>query len=334
MIADASERSLDPVGAIDERQLHQPRPEDEGGDAAEAEEQHDDERRAEDRVARRERAHRKRQHRDRVDHSERDDRKSDGVEPEPYAAEPPQRPDLDDVVEPERQHDPARRGGPARGEAAAAIGPVAREEPLPAERAQEEAREVRGRRGQDERDVRLFQRPAGRREPSRGEKAGDDDHDGEGDTRADARALPRGAPSRRSSCLRQHVEDDRRVLAGNRDDHERVEQLVVAERRRRGVRALAHVHDRSDGVGESSGEKQQGGGRARCASMICGRTSTAVQPSPTLIAGASQVGGLAQTSLTTAARHAPPQTVARIGTRQSRCRTSSPIGAYVPAISA
>jgi len=57
--------------------------------------------------------------------------------------------------------------------------------------------------------------------------------------------------------LRQHVEDDRRVLAGNRHDHERVEQLVVPERGRGGVRSLAHVHDRADRVGDPSREQQQ-----------------------------------------------------------------------------
>jgi hypothetical protein len=70
VIADASQRTSNRVGAIHERQVDEPRPECECRDAAEAEQQHDDEWRAEDRIARGECAQRQRQHRDRVDHSE------------------------------------------------------------------------------------------------------------------------------------------------------------------------------------------------------------------------------------------------------------------------
>ena len=108
---------------------------------------------AEDRAARRDRGDRERQHRDRVHETEGEDREPDRVEAEPDAAESPQRRDLDDVVEPERQHDPARGRGTAGREAAAAIGPLAREQALPAERTQEEAGEIggRGRRARDRR---------------------------------------------------------------------------------------------------------------------------------------------------------------------------------------
>ena len=126
-------------GAVDERQEDEPRAEREHGDATEAEEQHDDQRGAEDRAARRDRGDRERQHRDRVDEPEGDDREADRLEAEADAAEPPQRRDLDDVVEPERQHDAARGRGAAGREAPTAVGPLAREQALPAERAKDEA---------------------------------------------------------------------------------------------------------------------------------------------------------------------------------------------------
>jgi len=193
VVPDACEGSMHSCGALHERQLHQSRPEHEGGDATHAEEQHDDERPTKHGVAQGERRHRERKHRDGVDHPEREDGKSDRVEAESYTAQPAQRPDLDDVVQTERQHHSARRGRAARGKAAAAIGPFADEEPLPAERSQEEAREIRGRRGDDEHDVRILQRPARRREPARGEETRRNDHDGEGDTSREPQPVPRGA---------------------------------------------------------------------------------------------------------------------------------------------
>ena len=59
--------------------------------------------------------------------------------------------------------------------------------------------------------------------------------------------------------------------------------------------------------------------------MICGRTSTAVQPSADADRGCEPSGGRrADTSLAATATQAPPQTVARIGTRQSRCSDEQP----------
>src|SRR5262245_13247093 len=53
-----------------------------------------------------------------------------------------------------------------------------------------------------------------------------------------------------------HEESDRDVLTGDSDDRERVEELVIAEDARRGVGATTCVHDRTDGVGDSSEREQ------------------------------------------------------------------------------
>jgi hypothetical protein len=99
------------AAAAQERQSCQPAAHGEQQKAARAERDHDQQRPAEARRARRGRGDGERQHRDRVDHAERDDRQGDCLETDPDAAQPLQRPDLDQVVEPERQHDTARRGG-------------------------------------------------------------------------------------------------------------------------------------------------------------------------------------------------------------------------------
>ena len=61
---------------------------------------------------------------------------------------------------------------------------------------------------------------------------------------------------------------------------------------------------------------------------------TESHPRATQTAGATQIGALRQTSFAPVAISAPPHTVASIGTRQAVWTTSSPIGAYVPAMSA
>ena len=215
-----------PPGPADERQQHEPRPEGEHGDASEAEEQHDDQRRAEDRAARGDRGDRERQHRDRIDEPERDDRKADRFQAEPNAAEPSQRRDLDDIVEPERQHHAARSRGAAGRQAATSVGPLAGEQALPAEGAEDEAREIRPRGTEHEDDVRLLQRPARARQTPRGE---------ERRPRWRARRTPGRQRSSADdcsasvSCARQDEECDRCVLARDGNDHEGVKELVVAE---------------------------------------------------------------------------------------------------------
>jgi hypothetical protein len=201
MVADTLERSLNPGRTIHERQPYEPGAEDEDRDAADAEEQHDDEWCAEDGVAGRERADRQREHRDGVDHAEREDRERDRVEAEPHAAEPAQCPDLDDVVETEREHDSARSCRATRREAATSVWPFAWEQPLPAERTQEEAREVRDCGGQDECHVCLLQRPIRRCESSCREEACADDRDGECNACPDLESLP----SRAARAVSTHV---------------------------------------------------------------------------------------------------------------------------------
>jgi len=120
---------------------------------------------------------RERQHRDSIDEPEGDDREADRFQPEADAAEPPKHRDLDDVVEAERQHDAARRRGAARGEAAASVGSLAGEEPLPPERSKDEAGEVGDGRSDHEDDVRFLQRPARARQlPCSEEDARDSEH--------------------------------------------------------------------------------------------------------------------------------------------------------------
>ena len=75
----------------------------------------------------------------------------DRLEPDADAAEPAQHADLDQVVEAEREHGPARGGGADRGEAASLVGALSRrEQPVPGARAEDEAREIgeRGRGGE------------------------------------------------------------------------------------------------------------------------------------------------------------------------------------------
>ena len=144
----------EPLAAGDERHRTEMLAGDEEAAGAEAEEHDEEQRQAEARGARRGRRDRERQEGDRVDEAERDDRKGDRLEPELDAAHPAQRADLDQVVEPEGKDRAARRGGTAGGEAAGAIrAGRGGEELLPAERAEDVAREVEGDRAADETHV-------------------------------------------------------------------------------------------------------------------------------------------------------------------------------------
>ena len=134
-----------------ERQPRQMPAGDEQRAAADAEDDDDQQRAAEHRVGRRGRRDREREHRDRVDHPERHDRQDDRVDPDADPAELPQHPDLDQVVEPERQDHAARGRGADRREAAGLVGAlVRREQPVPGAGAEDEADEVGERRGRDE----------------------------------------------------------------------------------------------------------------------------------------------------------------------------------------
>ena len=71
-------------------------------------------------------------------------------------------------------------------------------------------------------------------------------------------ALARMCPSRRSGHPeppRQHREGDDRVLQRRRGEHQRVEDLVVAEHPRPRVRPAARVHDRADHVQQAAGRQ-------------------------------------------------------------------------------
>ena len=98
--------------------------------------------------------------------------KHDRLEPELDAGHPPQRCDLDDVVQPERQDHAARRGGATGRQAAGTAGTAGGgEELLPAERPEDVAREVEGDGGGHEAHVRALERPARVREPAGEQKA-------------------------------------------------------------------------------------------------------------------------------------------------------------------
>src|SRR5207245_5168662 len=86
---------------------------------------------------------RERQHRDGVDDAERDDGERDRLEAEPDATQPAQRSDLDQIVEPEREHDAAGSRRPNRGQTAGLAGAlVEREQAAPAAGTRHEADEV------------------------------------------------------------------------------------------------------------------------------------------------------------------------------------------------
>ena len=68
---------------------------------------------------------------------------------------------------------------------------------------------------------------------------------------------PRSSRGSSRLVLGQHVEGDRCVLAGNGDDHTGVEELVVAEDRREGVRPTERVDPGAGGVGKSAREDEE-----------------------------------------------------------------------------
>jgi len=131
------------AAAAKQRQADEPGARHQQRAAPEAESDDDEERPSEAGRARRGRRDRQGQHRDCVHHSERDDRERDRLEPDADPTEPAQRPDLDQVVEAERQHDAARSSCTDRRQAASLVGLLrAREQSMPAARPQDEAREV------------------------------------------------------------------------------------------------------------------------------------------------------------------------------------------------
>src|SRR5581483_1703507 len=89
------------------------------------------------------------------------DRERDGLEPDPDSLEPAQRPDLHEVIEAERQHRSARGRRTDRCEAAGLVGLLlAREQPVPAAGAEDEAREVAECGERDVHGTRACERPA------------------------------------------------------------------------------------------------------------------------------------------------------------------------------
>ena len=184
-----------------------------------------------------ERRDREREHRDGVDEAERDDGEGDRLQAERHTAEAAERRDLDDVVEPERKDDAACGRGSAGCEASAAIGSRRCGEQLPpTERPEDEAREVGGTGGERELDLRALERPARAGETTCDEH-GDDQADRAHDSRHDRwRTWTTSAEVLEAawSCLRDHEEGDRRVLTGQRDEHQGMEDLVIAEQAGKG----------------------------------------------------------------------------------------------------
>src|SRR5581483_6309032 len=131
------------------------------------------------------------QHRDRIDHSQRRDRERDRLETDANSTQPAERSDLDQIVEPERQHRAARRRRADGREAARLVGLLAgREQPPPATRPQDEAGEVTQRGGRNERHSGMRERPARLRQPLTEQDAGGDRDEREADTGHDAAAPP------------------------------------------------------------------------------------------------------------------------------------------------
>ena len=84
-------------------------------------------------------------------------------------------------------------------------------------------------------------------------------------------------------------ERDRHVLAGDRDERQRVEDLVVAEDRGRGIGAAAGVHDRARRVGDAPASRSAtAAGPAVDSSW--GSAATPTQPSATAITTESHFG--------------------------------------------
>ena len=157
--APCERREPGPTG--DERHAHKVLAGDEDAAGADAEEHDQEQRPPEARGARRGRRDRKREERNRVDEAERDDRERDRLETELDAAHAAQRADLDQVVEPERQDDAACRRSAAGGQAAGAIrAGSGGKELLPAECAEDVAREVKEDGAPDIPHLRMLKRPA------------------------------------------------------------------------------------------------------------------------------------------------------------------------------
>jgi hypothetical protein len=159
-----------PARARDQGQPPDPRTERQHPDAPEAEEQHDGERGAEDGARRAEGGGCEREHRDGIDQAEREEGQGDRLQTDRHAGEATERRDLDDVIEPERQDGSAGGRRAARREAATPIRPGGgRKQPLPAERSEDETREVRRAGGEGKLDLRARERPARARDPPRDE---------------------------------------------------------------------------------------------------------------------------------------------------------------------
>ncbi len=162
-------------------------------------------------------------------------------------------------------------------------------------------------------DVRLLQRPARARQAPRGEEAERDAEHAERDAALLFLRLERLGDV---SCARQHEERDRRVLAGDGDDHERVEELVVAERVGDRIRPPPRRRRQRRSCRRRPPPTSSRVPGTPIRSTICGRTIRAIEPSATQVAGATHVGAAGQASFAAVATSAPPQTAARIGARQ------------------
>ena len=105
-------------------------------------------------------------------------------------------------------------------------------------------------------------------------------------------------PGKRVSCLREHEEGDRHVLAGKRNDDEGMEDLVVAEDPGKGSGLASRIDERADGVGDPAGDQQRRRPDAD-RSTIWRTTITDTQPSATQVAATTQAGASGRSSLLT-----------------------------------
>ena len=128
-----------------------------------------------------------------------------------------------------------------------------------------------------------------------------------------------------------HEERDRDVLARDRDERQRVEDLVVPEDGGYRVRAPERIDERADRVREPT----RGEERERRPAGVLDDLRHRGDPGPAdgdAVTAESHFGAPTQRNFRMIAAAAPLQTIASTIGRVRPCTTSSPTGVYVPAI--
>ena len=152
-------------------------------------------------------------------------------------------------------------------------------------------------------DVVADQRQSGRRRPRSATRTR------AGGRPSDTLELPRSVPD---SADADDEERDRDVLARERADRQRVEQLVVPEHLRERVRPAKGVDDGARGVGEAAGCRGGSPARSRRGATIWGIAATPAQPSATPRTADNHFGARTQQSFIETAAAAPDHTIARV----------------------